>query len=424
MVRMRTNNMKLKDGRKIVGILSRNYAACRLILNKLSGVQYKDVRLFNWCIWSKPHLLLMRATHCYRSLEKLVAKLLYDFRAMWPTGCDVLHFFNCINHSSRSAWVVSVESGVPWSLLVTRATEEAEPDLSLVSNDTYVQARIKNLASPNCLALLPLSTCSYGIQMEIIKHFPQYAESIRAKTYTLHPPQRLIVGDIEGKGLTWDDGEEFHFIYVGRNFYRKGGVETLEALAALRSKYRHFRLTLISALTPDEDIYMRSQDVEKEVKKMIADYADWIDYYASLPNEQVLEKMKKAHVCLLPTWMDTYAYSVLESQACGTPLITTSLRALSEINGNEVGWLIDVPVNRLNNPLNQTQAQRDIFRSKLSAGLQEMCEYVLTHRQEVKDKSQRCLERIRKYHHPDAYARALNLIYAGRVAELICQKVV
>lgn len=46
--------------------------------------------------------------------------------------------------------------------------------------------------------------------------------------------------------------------------------------------------------------------------------------------------MKKAHVCLLPTWMDTFAYSVLEAQACGTPVISTSLRALTEINNENV----------------------------------------------------------------------------------------
>lgn len=49
--------------------------------------------------------------------------------------------------------------------------------------------------------------------------------------------------------------------------------------------------------------------------------------------------------------MDTYAYSVLESQACGTPLITTAQRALNETNSEDVGWLIEVPVNKLNNPL-------------------------------------------------------------------------
>lgn len=55
--------------------------------------------------------------------------------------------------------------------------------------------------------------------------------------------------------------------------------------------------------------------------------------------------MKNSHVGLLQTWSDTYGYSVLEFQACACSVITTDLRALPEINNNEVGWLIELPKN-------------------------------------------------------------------------------
>ncbi len=403
-----------------VGILSKNYAARRLFLDKLPEVRYKDIRVTNWCMWNKMHLWVLKMCRCLRmSPEVMVAKLFYDYRSIWPAGCDVFHFFNCINHGRKSRWVVSVESGVPWSIEVTRAVERRDADLSLIRDDSYVLSRIKDLASENCLALLPLSRCSCDIQMEIIKQFPQYEGIIKSKTYTLHPPQPLLISDLDQKGLTWKEDEEFHFVYVGKNFYRKGGVETLEALVALHSEFEHFKLTLISALEPDEERYMRSDDIEEQVKKMISSNSDWIEYHASLPNNQVLEIMRQAHVCLLPTWMDTYAYSVLESQACGTPVISTSLRALSEINNETVGWLVDVPVNRLNNPLNQTPALYESFRSRLCAGLLEKCKYVLTHREEVKNKARACLHRILEHHNPDEYARKLRLAYAGKVSELI-----
>ena len=216
--------------------------------------------------------------------------------------------------------------------------------------------------------------------------------------------------------------DEFIFFYVGKNFYRKGGRESVSVLANLRKKYNNFRLVLISALEPDESRYMRSTNDEIQIRKMIAANAGWIDFYQGLPNDQVLRKLKKAHVCLLPTWMDTYAYSVLESQACGTPLITTAQRALNETNSEDVGWLIEVPVNKLNNPLHYNSELQEKFSSMLLQGLQEKCEYVLTHRQEVKQKSFACLERIRKFHDPRDYAKKLELIYQGKVSELISKE--
>ena len=129
--------------------------------------------------------------------------------------------------------------------------------------------------------------------------------------------------------------------------------------------------------------------------------------------------MKHSHLCLLPTWMDTFAYSVLEAQACGTPVISTSLRALTEINNEEVGWLIDVPVNRLNNPIHQTQSQQDIFYEMLLTGLREKVEYVLNNINEIKNKATKCLDRIKKYHSPEDYERKLRIVYEGGIEKLI-----
>lgn len=57
--------------------------------------------------------------------------------------------------------------------------------------------------------------------------------------------------------------------------------------------------------------------------------------------------MKKSDVGLLPTWADTYGYSVLEFQACGCPVISSNTRGLPEINNNEAGWIINMPLTKL-----------------------------------------------------------------------------
>ena len=401
-----------------IGILSKNYAAQRLFLDKLPECQYKDVRFYNWCLWKNAYLWGLKAIGKLKmSPEEMVAKLFYDFKMIIPTGCDVFHFFNCINLGKHNKWVISVESGVPWPVSVTRCVESEDADLSSIAQDKYVERRIKALANSNCLGLLALSHCTENIQREIIKQFPQYESIIAKKMITLLPPQKLVINDVKEKRVTWNEEEPLTFIYVGSDFYRKGGRETVQVLSELHKRYL-FKLILISSMAVDEKRYMRSENDEKESKCLIERNKDWIEYYDRLPNTEVLEKMKKAHVCLLPTWMDTFAYSVLEAQACGTPVISTSLRALTEINNENVGWLIDVPVNRLNNPLHLTREQQDIFSEKLLNGLYDKVEYVLQHREEIKDKAMKCLVKIKDYHSPQKYEEKLRMVYQGRISEI------
>lgn len=401
-----------------IGILSKNYAARRLFLNKLPEAKYKDIRFYNYCLWKNAYLWGLKALGKLRmSPEDMVAKLFYDFKSVFPTGCDVFHFFNCINLGKHSKWVISVESGVPWPVNVTRCVEGEDADLSSIAQDKYVERRVKALANPNCLGLLALSHCTENIQREIIKLFPLYEKAISHKLITLLPPQNLIIHDVAEKGVTWNNDEKLTFIYVGSDFYRKGGRETVQVLSELHQKFS-FRLILISSMAVDEQRYLRTAHDEENAKKMIEENKDWIEYHDRLPNEEVLGKMRQAHVCLLPTWMDTFAYSVLEAQACGTPVISTSLRALTEINNESVGWLVDVPVNRLNNPIHLTKEQQNMFSEMLLDGLRNKVEYVLNHHSEIREKAEKCLCKIEKYHSPKEYEAKLKLAYEGRISEI------
>lgn len=405
----------MKKTKKTIGILSRNYAAKRLFLNKISESQYKDIRFYNWYLWKNAHLWFLHIIGKLKMTpEEVAAKMFYDYKAVVPTGCDVFHFFNTINHSNTPNWVISVESCVPWPLEVTRIVESADPDFSSIRDNPYVLEAMKRLASDNCLALLPLSHCSYNIQTSLIAQFPQYEKRISAKLIALLPPQELKINSLDEKGLSYDNTETFTFVYVGRNYFRKGGRDTVEVLAKLRKMY-DFKLILISALDKDEAKYERTDHDLEDAQALIESNKEWIEYYPSLPNNQVLDKIKKAHVALLPTWMDTFAYSVLECQACGTPVISTSLRALTELNDISVGWLIDVPVNKLNNPIMNNRDDFQKFEIQLQAGLERMICHVLENRNEVREKAANCLLRIQKKHDPKRYNECLKLAYKGQI---------
>lgn len=313
--------------------------------------------------------------------------------------------------------MISIESAVPWPLEVTRCVEADNPDMSVLCNNRYVKNVISELASSNCLAMVALSRCSYNIQRKLIAQFPEYSEAIDSKLTTLYPPQSVLVKSIEHKGLTYSLNEQFVFIFVGRNYYRKGGRDVVEVLSELHSKY-DFKLIMISTLDKDEKKYERTDHDYEDAVKMIKANSSWIEYYESLPNDKVLEKIKKAHVALLPTWMDTFAYSVLECQACGTPVISSSLRALTEINGEALGWLIDVPVNSLNNPILNGREDFEKFENLLQSGLRGAVVHVLENRQEVRQKAERCLAAIADNYSPESYSKCLELLYQGRVNEV------
>lgn len=300
---------------------------------------------------------------------------------------------------------------------MTRIVESENPDFSLIKDNPYVVNAIKSLASPNCLAMMPLSKCSYHIQEKLIEQFPDYAKPIKDKMLTLLPPQELKVNSVEEKGVSYEDKDQFTFIYVGRNYFRKGGRDTVEVLAKLHKMY-NFKLILISALDKDEKKYERTEYDLEDAQKLIKKNSDWIEYHASLPNEQVLQKIRQSHVALLPTWMDTFAYSVLECQACGTPVISTSLRALTELNDDTVGWLIDVPVNSLNNPVMNSKSDFVKFEEQLQIGLEQKISYVLEHRIAVRDKAVNCINRIRRENNPNKYNECLRLLYQGKIDEV------
>lgn len=400
-----------------IGILSKNYAAKRLFLDKLPFAVYKDIRFYNWHLWKNVHLWFLKTIGKLKlTPEEAAARLFYDFKSMIPTGCDVFHFFNTMCHDRKQKWVISIESAVPWSLEVTRCVEASNPDMSVLRNNRYIKNAIRELAHSNCLAMVALSKCSYNIQRKLIAQFPEYSEAIDSKLITLYPPQSPLVKSVDHKGLTYSSDEQLIFVFIGRNYYRKGGRDVVEVLSKLHSKY-DFKLILISALDKDEEKYERSEHDYEDAVKMIKANSSWIEYYESLPNDEVLEKIKKAHVALLPTWMDTFAYSVLECQACGTPVISSSLRALTEINGEELGWLIDVPINSLNNPILNSREDFEKFEKILQHGLQENVVHVLENRQEVRQKAERCLTTIADNYSPESYSKCLELLYQGRVNE-------
>ena len=263
------------------------------------------------------------------------------------------------------------------------------------------------LRSPNCLGLVAISHCARNLQLA------------EARTHTdiavLHPPQKILVAKADDK--RWSEIGPVKFCFVGRDFARKGGIEMLRAFDELTQKNWH--LTVVSNLSIDDYATQYTKEeqhvLKQEVLEILGRRTDQIDWHESLPNKKVLRIMKTSHVGLLPTWHDTYGYSVLEFQASGCPVISTDIRALPEINNVNCGWVI--PVGRkfhaCISPL-KSKNQRESFSKDLTGSLKTLFEEILgSPRVLLKEKAERGLARIRAEHDPEKHKLALIKILKG-----------
>lgn len=284
-----------------------------------------------------------------------------------------------------------------------------ETTLPRISKNRLLLSFLQNraLSGNNCLGMIAISECARDLQL--------LTHGGNAKLSVLHPPQRVLANNEEDS--RWNNLDRVRFCFVGRDFGRKGGVEILRAFDALDAEDWH--LTIVSSLSVDDYATQytkqEQQSISQEISTILNKRKNQITWHASQPNKHVLEVMRTSHVGLLPTWHDTYGYSVLEFQASGCPVITTDVRALPEINNNTCGWIIPIgeKFGARISPL-KSDVQRQAFSLELARNLQEIFNEILgSPRNLLRLKSQACIARIQAQHDPTSHKLALQKILKG-----------
>lgn len=390
-----------------IGILAyriKYYSYLRNILNKIPDAEYIPVNdLYSF--------LRKGALFVNRTLGKPllpVFNLNNQFEDLDLNRVDLLHFFNGVSYG-RTPWVSSFETILPrFSHLVTRHHGQ---EIAHVSPDALTRRGLEALAGRSCLAILPLSQSAALMQTDLLKDLPaEYAQPILDKMRVLHPPQEILVPEVKAREYSPDN--PIRFILVGAAFFRKGGREVLEVFERLvRQEKLPVRLIIVSSLRIEPYAAKETEEDVAWAKAKIAENADWIEYYSALPNADTLALMRTADVGMLPSYADTYGFSVLEAQASGLPVITTDIRALPEVNNPTVGWLIKVPKNALGEALYATVEEREVLSQSIRAGLEQSVRHIAADPGQIVVKGAAALDRIRKEHDPAAYADALRQIY-------------
>lgn len=226
----------------------------------------------------------------------------------------------------------------------------------------------------------------------------------------INPPQQVLISkeEIERK---FQNVNTLELVFVGREFQRKGGINLINALSKIKEN-RNFHLTIISDFKPS--MYSNFTDfkmVDNEIIEQIKSY-EWITVLENISNERVLQILKSAHIGFLPTYIDTYGFSVLEMQASGCPVVTTNINALSTINSSEEGWVID-----LENYTNSYEIDYDNSINEITSIIDYKLNKIVleifdnTDIECIKEKALHCVDKIEKFHNPVDYQEQIKKIY-------------
>lgn len=321
-----------------------------------------------------------------------VRKFAFDLDAVEDSA--VAHFFNYVNVGTMP-YVASFETLLPYYF---------------GANSLNMDVMLYHLAKPQCLALLPLSRYAYDQTALMLKNRadPVVSNAIMRKMRVRHPPQKLMA--IAPPPI----GEAINFVFVGRQFFLKGGYEMLLTFERLKRKYDNFRLTVVSSLEVKEG-WNVTQVTERGIAhaQQIMSDADYITWHEHLPNEQVMELILRSNAGLLPTYQETYGFSVLEMQACGVPVITTDIRALPEINSEDMGWMIKMP-RRAELRAGTDPATVEKHKKANLQQLYAILDNIINKPDVIAAKGKRALTRIAKMHDPEEYKRDLRYFYSRK----------
>lgn len=325
-------------------------------------------------------------------------------RYSFPQKPQFYHLFNSIVLNSKKPWLTTFETIVPRYSFLLEEHKENMPNYTRFKEHRALKKILPTFLSKNCKKLIAMSDCAKKIQLDF---FSQMDFSIEPdKLTTLLPPQSIL-----NDSPKIAEAKDFiEFIFVGNDFFRKGGYEMLTAITDVKHETNFpIKLTIISKIQEEWYGNANLKKIEK-TKALIKKNLSWITHLQNVSNAEVLSLLKKADVGLLPTWSDSFGYSILEMQASGIPVITTDVRAIPEINNENCGWMIKLEKNIYGELLEYKFKQEEISKS-MSEQLKSILYSIVSDRSLINEKAKKSLSRITKFHNPTSHFDSLTKIY-------------
>lgn len=153
-------------------------------------------------------------------------------------------------------------------------------------------------------------------------------------------------------------------LFTGHAVLLKGVYELIEACKSIPN----LTLKIVGHVLPD---------MKKKLQDMAGPNSEWLHIVGEEPYEEVIKDMLRCELFVLPTHTEGFPNVILESMACGCPIITTPVGAIPDMLDieSETPCGICVPVK---DPLS----------------LRNQIEYLLDHKEEATAMGQRAQDRV------------------------------
>ncbi|MDD5723910.1 MAG: glycosyltransferase family 4 protein [Syntrophales bacterium] len=174
------------------------------------------------------------------------------------------------------------------------------------------------LSDYRCYGIVPIT---YAARKSFEDLFPDLYREVAYKTevvYPALPDYYTLLKDAIDYTCVVPRRDTFKLLFVGNDVYRKGLHELLSAFKKLEDKYHDLELYVIS-------------DAPPRLKRAYP--SERIRYFDPVfSRTDILKKFyMPCDLFVMPTHCDTFGMALLDSLACGTPVVTTEQFAASEI---------------------------------------------------------------------------------------------
>lgn len=373
-----------------IGYTNPGYPVRRTILDKCCNVQYVRAHPFRSAV--AKFLNISRLSSLQPFARVLNGCYYSGGVAERLRKVDLLHLFNdIVLPPCKKPYITTFETTLPRKFAA----------------GTMTQKGYESLLSNQCRRLIALSTHARSRQFALDAEFG--ARELDKKITVLLPPQEALA--IESDIQQRMERGSFNVVFAGKDFFRKGGSEIVKALVQLRKDF-NIEAYLIGDYGYFDYASSAGVDSPEEMWRLFSENKSWLHHFRRLPNNELMALAMSCHVGLLPTRDDTFGFSVLEFQACGLPCITTDIRALPEVNNEEIGWLVKVPRGPNGCADFSTIDKMRELSMVIEHGLVDKMRDAFSKPGTIAAKGMKALARIKCDHNPATYGEKLCQIYS------------
>ena len=149
--------------------------------------------------------------------------------------------------------------------------------------------------------------------------------------------------------------KRFDLIFIGRFQKMKGLDILLEAISILWNQGLKLDLAIIGNFDERQKEFCRNL-VHAECRKSL-------NFVGTIPHDQVPDLINLSKVLVVPSRYESFSLPTLEAQACGVPVVASSVGGIPELVGENTGILA--------NSLNPKDFARSVEEAVTSTSLQE-----------------------------------------------------